>query len=151
MCARELAWLHEKARSMDSIVEIGSFMGRSTYALLHGCKGTVWAVDHFRKFGEIDLWKEFQKNVGHYKNLKVLKMLSTNGAKKFKDKSVDMVFIDASHDYEAVRGDIKSWYPKAKKLICGHDYKSKHPGVMQAVKERFGEVEVFETIWFKYL
>ena len=49
----ELLWLNQTAKNMDSIVELGCFCGRSTYALLSGCmehnaghpNGTVYAVD----------------------------------------------------------------------------------------------------------
>ena len=52
------------------------------------------------------------------------------------DGSIDMVFIDASHEYEDVKADIEAWRPKARRLICGHDYN--WPGVKRAVDEAFG-------------
>ena len=52
---------------------------------------------------------------------------------------VDMVFFDGDHEYEAVIADIETWLPKARKLLCGHDYgHPDHPGVAQAVDEVFG-------------
>ena len=117
---------------MDSIVEIGSWKGRSTHALLSGCKGTVWAVDHFEgsageegmhhEAKEVDLYEKFMANVGMFPNLKALKMSSAEAVKQFEDKSVDMVFIDGGHEYAEVKADIEMWLPKAKKMICGHDY-----------------------------
>jgi len=159
----ELNWLFLTAKKMNSVVEIGSWKGRSTHALLSGCKGTVYAVDHFKwvkgeqicsyeKALQENIFQEFLKNVGHFENLKVYKMDSLQVARKFKDKSVDMVFIDADHSYEAVKADIEAWLPKVKKLICGHDYEPKNwPGVKQAVDEKFGKVNTVYNIWFHYL
>jgi hypothetical protein len=48
----------------------------------------------------------------------------------------DMVFIDAGHEYEEVRADILAWKPKARKLLCGHDYP--FPQVKRAVHELLG-------------
>ena len=45
MYPEELEWLYEAAKRMNSIVEIGSWQGRSTYVLLSGCRGPVVAVD----------------------------------------------------------------------------------------------------------
>jgi hypothetical protein len=50
-----------------------------------------------------------------------------------------MVFIDGDHLEPAVRQDIDLWLPKAKRLICGHDFGNKDwPAVEKVVKERFG-------------
>ena len=160
MRSRELAWLYLAAQEMDSIVEIGSWMGRSTDALLSGCKGTVWAVDHFkgnknegdcfhRESTKWDISKIFLGNVGHYKNLKLLKMDSLEAAKRFEEKSIDMVFIDGEHTYEEVMADIKAWLPKTKKLICGHDYDNSDKGVKRAVDEIFSDASIFDLIWIK--
>jgi predicted O-methyltransferase YrrM len=140
----ELIYLYEMARQMESIVEIGSWLGKSTHALLSGCKGTVYAVDHFQGSpSEIDaahvaaktqdIHAIFLKNVGHFKNLVTLKMESQEAAKLFEDKSVDMGFIDGDHKYPAPKNDIETWLPKCRKLICGHD--SQQDGVPRAINE----------------
>ena len=42
------------------------------------------------------------------------------------------------------------WLPKAKKIICGHDYCNAWPGVMKAVDEIFGQPDgVCGSIWYK--
>ena len=79
-------------------------------------------------------------------------MCNEEAIKYFEDNSIDMVFIDADHTYEAVKYDIERWLPKTTKLISGHDYNDPgHPGVKQAVDEKFKDVEVIDTIWFKKL
>ena len=71
-------------------------------------------------------------------------MDSLDAAKTFKDKSVDMVFIDGGHEYEEVKADIEAWLPKTKKLICGHDHGG---GIERATQEIFNNVNVMELIW----
>ena len=59
-------------------------------------------------------------------------------ARTFKDASLDFVFIDAEHSYEACIADIDDWLPKVRAggFIGGHDYRnSLFPGVTRAVEE----------------
>ena len=146
MIVEQLDWLFEVSKVMKSIVEVGSYKGRSTHALLSGCKGTVSAVDPFTDYGKKgSYYKDFMDNVGEFKNLKPFKMTSEEASKKFKDKSVDMVFIDGGHSYKDVKKDIELWLPKAKKLICGHDYQG--ADVRRAVDEKFKRVSNINNIW----
>jgi hypothetical protein len=67
----------------------------------------------------------------------------------FSDKTIDMVFIDANHTYDAVKADIEAWLPKVRKIICGHDYADGWPGVKQAVNEKFPQgVKTIGSIWY---
>lgn len=158
----ELKWLNTRAGKMESIVEVGSWKGRSTVALLEGCfGGLVYSVDHFRGsdkevhsilVGEDkSVFPEFAKNVTGYDNLVILKMDSRKAVSLFADKSIDMIFIDAVHEYEDVKRDIELWMPKAKKIICGHDYCNSWPGVTKAVDELINEPIIYRTIWHKEL
>ena len=145
--------------AVKTIVEVGSWKGRSTKALLD-TKKKVIAVDTFEGSDDPrdltndmakkeDIFAEFKKNVGHYENLKILKKDSLKAAAQFGDKSVDMVFIDANHTYEGVLADIKAWGPKAKRIICGHDYADGWPGVKKAVEEVYGKkFHVVGSIWY---
>ena len=56
------------------------------------------------------------------------------------DGSLDFVFIDADHSYEAVRRDIDAWRSKVRAggWLGGHDYNRKFPGVVRAVDFTFG-------------
>ena len=138
----ELQWLFEKAKGMINVLEVGCWMGRSTHALLSGCPGSIYAVDHFKgSASQIetahalakteDIHAMFMRNVGHFPNLVVLKMRSLEAAKLFAPKWFDMIFIDGDHEYTQVRGDIEAWMPKCKKLFCGHD--ASENGVPQAL------------------
>lgn len=153
MSEAELLWLHETAKSVSSIVELGSWKGRSTYALLTGCNGVVNAVDHWQgnadpsspngiqgphqEVFEHDVYKIFKKNVGMFSHLNEFKMSTKEAAQYFAGNQVDMVFIDAGHLYDEVKSDIETWLPHARKLICGHDWS--YPDVGRAVKETFGQ------------
>ncbi len=156
----ELQWLYETAKERSPIVELGSFMGRSTSALASGCKGTITAIDTWQgskdpKDGTHgrDVYGDFIKNMVPYPNVTPLRLSGVEAAKRFADGSIDMMFIDAGHTYEEVKEDIATWLPKIKEggLICGHDYSELWPGVMQAVDEAFGkdEIGVTDTIWCK--
>ena len=142
-----LNWLYDQATQMDSIVEIGSWKGRSTHALLSGCRGPVFAVDHFKgnpdelegahkEATQRDIFEDFWRNVGMFRNLVALRMESSEAAKYFADKSVDMVFIDACHQQDAVLRDLRLWGPKCRKLLCGHD--ESYEAVRGALREYGG-------------
>lgn len=160
MHVSDLTWLEETAKKMNSIVEIGCWKGRSTHALLSGCKGTVHAIDPFygstfkhdwihKEAERQDVYSQFIKNVGHFKNLKTYKMTSMDAVIDFND-TVDMVFIDGEHRYKFILEDINEWLPKTTKLICGHDIK--HPPVEKAVGELLGDYKVTKkNIWYKEL
>jgi len=146
----ELEWLHDTAVNMNTVVEIGAWKGRSTTALLQGCKGIVFAVDPWR--GYQDNYREFIYNTAEFSHLAIFKMPSVRAATIFNGAPVDMVFIDADHSYESVKNDIEAWLPKTKKIICGHDYGDPlSPGVKQAVDEKFNDVRWINSIWYKNL
>lgn len=128
----EIDWLCRNAAQFKSIVEVGSWKGRSTAALLNATTGTVFAVDHFQgtpselnaKHAEaktVDIFGQFLDNVGRYPNLQVLKMSSEEAATRFPDGSAEMVFLDADHTEEGLTVDLETWLPKCSKLLCGHD------------------------------
>lgn len=53
-----------------------------------------------------------------------LREYSVEAAKGFEDEFFDFVYIDGNHAYEAVKDDLKAWWPKLKSggLFGGHDY-----------------------------
>lgn len=75
--------------------------------------------------------------------LKLIRKHSVLAADDVPRRSLDFVFIDADHTYEAVAADLAAWWPKVRigGTLAGHDYVS-HTlkngvsfGVIQAVTE----------------
>jgi hypothetical protein len=153
MSLAELEFLYETSKKMETIVELGSYLGRSTVALAAGCKGTVYAVDHWNWTGGRGLvmdgteFEEFKKNTKDFSNISIYRKDTVATARFF--DTVDMVFIDADHCYESVRKDIKAWLPKTKKIICGHDYDE--DGAKRAVDELIDIDGISGSIWYKWL
>ena len=78
-------------------------------------------------------------------NIHMMEMSGAMAAPMFADGSLDFVYIDAEHTFEAVSADIRLWLPKIKPggAIGGHDYDSaKHPGVRRAVDLYWPKVKV---------
>jgi hypothetical protein len=71
-----------------------------------------------------------------------IRMESSKASKIYDDESLDFVFIDASHDYDSVISDLKSWFPKIKKggYFAGHDFH--HQPIIKAVHEFFNQQEI---------
>jgi predicted O-methyltransferase YrrM len=145
MTVKEMHWLANQAGRHNKIVEIGSWMGRSTTAMAQSTKGVVYAVDTWRgtspEHDDImksvtpdNLFKAFQHHTQGIENIVAVRKPSIEAAKEIPE--ADMVFIDAAHDYESVKADIQAWQKKLTHggLICGHDYEYS-PGVKQAVQE----------------
>jgi len=145
MTPKELHWLALQATKHRAIVEVGCWMGRSTTALAMHTTGVVYAVDTWEgtpaEHSEImksltpeNLFKAFQHHTAGLSNIEAIKRPSIETAKDF--KQVDMVFIDAAHDYDNAKADIEAWREKVKPggLLCGHDYEYSE-GVKRAVTE----------------
>jgi predicted O-methyltransferase YrrM len=136
-----------------NIAEIGVYKGRST-AMINvilinkNINYNYFAIDHFMGSEEhvkdIDYYNETLDNLRelliNYQNIKIIKNDSILESKKYDDRYFDIVYIDASHDYESVKNDINFWKTKVRKggIICGDDYISGWPGVVEAVDEIFG-------------
>ncbi len=164
MTPAELAWLAATAAQMGSVVEIGSWQGRSTAALLASTQGPVLAVDHWqggkdepehiREHCRTQNNRErFLANVGGAPNLVIADCESLVAAyREFPGMQfpADMVFIDGGHGYEEVRADIRAWLPRTRRVICGHDFN--WPEVRQAVIDELGPVSAGPgSLWFHFL
>lgn len=151
------------------IVEVGSWKGKSTAYLgveviNSGKSLQVYAVDTWKGSDEpahlIDrdciagtLYETFLSNMAPINKVrevvKPMRMTSLEGAAKFADKSLDYVFLDASHSYEDVKADILAWLPKIKPggTLAGHDWSSYWPAVVRAVSEVLKKVDVEGISW----
>lgn len=91
-----------------------------------------------------------------YPNYVLAMAFGSDAAQFVADESLDFVFIDANHQYPAVKQDINDWAPKVRKggIVSGHDYyhfKSGRGGVVEAVDEYAAEhgIEMHTTGWSK--
>ncbi len=139
----ELAWLTVQASQRPSIVEIGSWHGRSTKALATSTPGQVIAVDNwsgsnddvnfvladraYRAKGE-EPRDAFLKNLADelaVGKVQLWEMDSIKAAEEFAAKGLkaDLVFIDGSHDTPHVKADVQAWLPLVRSggILCGHD------------------------------
>jgi len=175
MAEEELRWLAKKATEHKTVIEVGSWHGRSSRAIADNlpANGKLYCVDTWGgSSGEPDAHgsakqKEgdnafiyFNKHMSEHLltgKVRAIRMTSTNGAELLKDLAIqaDMIFIDADHNYENVKADIESYLPLLAPggLICGHDYSEEQlvwVGVKQAVNERFPNVSRAPktSIWY---
>jgi predicted O-methyltransferase YrrM len=84
-------------------------------------KGYREHVSQSKLDGFYELTKE---KMSKYKKVELIRKYSSDASKDFKDNSLDMVYIDANHEFRHVVNDIADWYPKVKKggILSGHDY-----------------------------
>jgi len=140
-----------------AIVEIGSFMGKSTCYMALGTQRArremVYAVDHFMGSPEhqkgqgcevqaivetgstFHLFKENIARVGVSEYVNPI-MASSREAAALWEQPIRLLFIDGDHSYEASKEDFESWSPFVVPggLIAFHDI-GHWPGVTQFYAE----------------
>lgn len=168
---QQYLYLLENTPENGIFVELGAYKGKSTSFIVteiinRGRNIKFYTVDTFLGDSgstdkkEIDAYKQvstsnmYQKYFENTKHLKehfsTLVNYSNEAAEYFLDESVDILFIDAGHSYEAVKKDIQAWLPKMKNgsIMAGHDYTS-WEGVGKAVRELLGTPDKVENdCWF---
>lgn len=87
-----------------------------------------------------EIQKEARETLSVYPNCTIIHDTSMNAVKLFDDNSIDFVFIDGNHEYEAVYEDVVEWTRKVKPggIVAGHDYKKddfRKYGVIEAVNK----------------
>jgi predicted O-methyltransferase YrrM len=126
------------------VVDIGTFCGRSAIILsLESIKTVTIDVfdNHSQFFPDTTThpWKKEQvlKTLFDFPNIEILHANSRDAVLKFKNNSIDMIFIDANHEYDGVKSDFADWYPKIKNkgIIIMHDNYEIFPGVIQFLDE----------------
>lgn len=159
-------------------VEVGSWKGRSAAHLAV----EIFNSDKRIKFDCVDTWNgsvehldpnhwsyheelvsnkdwlyyQFIKNTRRAGDvINPIRTTSLEASSLYPNRSLDFVFLDASHEYKDVITDLHAWYPKIKKggYLGGHDYgnlEPVHAGVKLAVDEFFGDIP-FEKIGTSFL
>ena len=148
-------WLYNKVLSLPDdavVVEIGSFLGRSTTAMAFACQGskkTIYAIDTFKGNssdfikGENNIsWEGDDYLETFCQNLRAnnlldhvtpLQGLSREIGKNW-DKPIDFLFIDGSHVYEDVICDFELFGPwvKSGSFVALHDVQPQWEGPYKA-------------------
>lgn len=76
-------------------------------------------------------YQEAKKKLAAYPNNVIIRKWSMDAVKDFKDESLDFVFIDGDHSFQAITNDIAEWSKKVRKggIVSGHDFgRSKFKG-----------------------
>lgn len=149
----------ENAADTAHFVEVGALLGRSTCYLAELIQFSQKRI----RLDVVDTWvnlppdptfhaavreaagdpyKMFLLNMERFgvaQFVRPIRLESTEAAQMYRDSSLDFVFLDADHSFQAVCRDIEEWAPKVKPggVLAGHDYGM--PEVQRAVQERLGE------------
>jgi predicted O-methyltransferase YrrM len=133
------------------IVEVGCWLGRSASYVAGLCRARgltfvgvdAWtgSSDRFdaqyrERLSSRDIEAEFRRHLDVLGlAADVRRTTSLTAAATFAPGSVDLVFLDASHDEAAVAADIAAWSPALRSggILAGHDYCEEQPGVIAAV------------------
>lgn len=146
-------------------VEVGVLSGGNAAQIMSQWSGQLLhLVDPWEKidptiYKEAQGWspevcyEECQKLAARYPmRIKLHKMLSMDAALMFPNGSLDWVYIDANHSYDAVINDLMFWWPgiKAGGLLGLHDYRNdtswpQHCEVKRAVDDWRGNNPVHHT------
>jgi hypothetical protein len=141
-------------RRSDKVVEIGCYAGESSRIIARYAE-KLYCVDpwkdgvtetgasthsqfQYREMAKVQAL--FDANLAGHDNVVKLRGFNHDLASVFANGVINVVYIDALHTYEAVRGDIHRWWPKIADggYIGGHNHGARWPGVTRAVLEAFG-------------
>ena len=186
---QEMVILRELADGAKFAIDVGCFVGTSSIAIARGIvpEGRLVAIDTFEgtSGGEetvnVSQLDQLRDILGHFHDLDIQCSVIIGRCEEvvlfIEDEVADFVFLDASHNYTAVKRDIEQWYKKVKPggILAGHDFEcpasqcnqeyllahceedytdeggdGKHYGVIRAVCEIFGDdVDYAMRIWWK--
>lgn len=136
-----------------NFIEVGTFKGENAISIINCLK--------INKGYLIDLWGEYPEYIGMfgeeknfnriyykvinlfkpYKNISIIKNKSEEALKNFKNNTIDLIYIDANHEYSYVKQDIELSWPLLNNggILAGHDINNAShesiEGVLKAVLE----------------
>jgi len=143
------------------VVEIGVCRAETSCYLMENCPNikVLYGIDPWLPYQDKptqpitatmqdEFFKTAIKNIvekGLRGKIRIIKRRSDKIVTSFLDNSVDVLFVDGDHRFEAVLNDLEIWWPKLKKggIMAGHDYGVS--GVMQAL-DRFKKYNNIETV-----
>jgi predicted O-methyltransferase YrrM len=132
---REFAYELISQIKPKKIVELGVHYGDSYFTFCQACEELdldtqLFGIDHWQGDEQAGLYgEEVFETVNSYseefysEKSTLLRMDFEEALQRFEDQSIDLLHIDGSHQYEAVKKDFETWLPKLQKggLILMHD------------------------------
>ncbi|MFT3705740.1 MAG: class I SAM-dependent methyltransferase [Agriterribacter sp.] len=172
--AQGLYIVASKLPANASVVEIGSWQGKSTYCIAKGLKsGVIYCIDPFnadggmdvqsqdeynRKKGSKDLLESFSENMQQLdviNKLKIKKGYSYQFSEDF--SKIDFLFIDGDHSIEGCKMDFDMY---ASKIISGgyiafHDYYHDRPELgpthvidnIVSISKQYRFFKQYDSLW----
>ena len=147
-----------RAAAPDVFVEIGTLFGFTARSVSRNAGVRVLAVDNFswNPFGLTPAQHEaFARRVTEDSGVEIVRadaaeFLDAIGERA--DPARAFVFLDGSHAYADVKGEIEACVRRGVRIIAGHDFGNAAFGVTQAVRDVVGEPdEVAGMCWIKRL
>lgn len=171
--AQSLYQMARRLRNVNStIVEIGSWKGKSTYCLAKGLRsGTVYAIDPFDGSGEPGSFELYQQSKGTTPLLdQFTRSMTERGvihkirtlvgpSERFAGQitSIDLLFIDGDHSMEACSRDFENYAPSLASggFLLFHDFDPQRPQlgptwVIQnkvVPSSRYEFIGLFDSLW----
>jgi hypothetical protein len=118
-------------------VEIGVWKGENIEALLQRCPNIkkMYGIDPYKAYGNYLLYRDeaflaplrieaIERIAKLGDRVELIELPSAEAVSRFEDESVDFVFIDGNHSFEAVYEDLHIWYKRLKPggIFSGHDF-----------------------------
>jgi hypothetical protein len=148
--------VRESRKYPGPIIEIGTLLGitTTTMALVKAPEQKIITVDLYcwNPWGFTpDVHEALTSQILHYLvqtgHVERIRMDKDEFYRTYQGPAPAMVFLDAMHDYEATKRDIQWASRVGAKIIAGHDYCDKFPGVVQIVKEFGGPRKLGGSVW----
>lgn len=122
----ELSYLAEQAAHSSHAIEMGVYMGRSCKVMLDANPTLhLWAVDPFMVDGTFETTRYFLRQEIAEGRCEIIRKFTNDAAPMLQHMKgkIDLLFIDAAHDFGNVVNDIKHWLPLVRDgaVACGHD------------------------------
>jgi|SRR6185437_9405628 len=164
MSEAELRHLAQRATTCKAILEIGSFMGRSTKSMAVALPpaGVIYAIDDWRaeESTPVDPHELRSAFMSHLMleiiQGKVMQYTATSQHFALMLRSgwlntlteFDLIFVDGSHDRTSVMDDVSAYIPYVRRggILAGHDFGL--PGVNAGLRAVLPDaVPVCQSIW----
>lgn len=133
-------FLNRKGLTGDA-AEVGTHRGEFAHVLLKSWHGErLYCVDHWdvppgyenqaamlpsKGASRSDDYAAAASVLDRFRGrVELLKETSAAASARFRDRSLDFVYIDGDHEREGVEADLKLWWPKVarKGVLAGHDF-----------------------------